>query len=213
MTKEQEMEFRKILIRDYGIDPMLFTAYDNGILYSYNPMHFVQILNGIKLGAIEENDTCNLHDYLYLVLDKTIKMRCPREGEFIGYKKAKSPDYINCPVIVKLRIPEDAKRSSGIGNKCRCSKAFVEDVYYMEPNACLKQIYYAISDHDAAFRYEKGTFVNPSGFNENRFRECSEGIHFYMTEEEAKLHPLSTNILDIYAWQTLHPYGISLYAN
>ena len=43
---------------------------------------------------------------------------CPETGSFIGYKKANEK-------IVKLQICEDAKRSSAIGKKCRCSKALV----------------------------------------------------------------------------------------
>ena len=43
-------------------------------------------------------------------------LSCPTEGSFIGWKKASGH-------IVKLRIPEDARRSSATGHKCRCDKA------------------------------------------------------------------------------------------
>lgn len=47
-----------------------------------------------------------------------IPMVCQDTGSFIGWKKASGK-------IVKLQIPEDARRSSSTGRKCRCDKAFV----------------------------------------------------------------------------------------
>src|SRR6185437_601233 len=50
----------------------------------------------------------------------------PEEGAFIGFKKCQGG------VIVKLLIPEDAKRSHGTERKCRASKAVVLDVFGAE---------------------------------------------------------------------------------
>ncbi|MGJ1042683.1 DUF5758 domain-containing protein, partial [Staphylococcus epidermidis] len=47
-----------------------------------------------------------------------IPMICPEEGSFFGYKKASDK-------IIKLCIPEDAKRSSATTRKCRCDRATV----------------------------------------------------------------------------------------
>ena len=52
------------------------------------------------------------------LIAKFFPICCPEFGEFIGWKKANG-------YIVKLRIADDAKRSSAFGRKCRCSKAFV----------------------------------------------------------------------------------------
>ena len=49
-------------------------------------------------------------------------MACPDEGEFTGWKKCKSDR------IVKLKIPEDARRSSASRRKCRCDKAEVIEI-------------------------------------------------------------------------------------
>ena len=46
---------------------------------------------------------------------------CPTDGSFIGWKKASG-------YIVKLQIPEDARRSSAGGEKCRCDKAYVVEI-------------------------------------------------------------------------------------
>lgn len=35
-------------------------------------------------------------------------------------------------------------------------------------------------------RYEIGEFVYPDSFDEDRWRECSNGIHFFTTFDEAK---------------------------
>lgn len=63
-------------------------------------------------------------------------MACPEEGEIIGYKIASSKQIQNlrnflshrknlapANVLVTLKIPDDAKRSSAGGRKCRCDKA------------------------------------------------------------------------------------------
>lgn len=56
---------------------------------------------------------------------------CPEQGAFIGYKVglALNEYLFLIPCIIKLSIPEDAKRSSAYGNKCRCNKAKVLDIW------------------------------------------------------------------------------------
>ena len=44
---------------------------------------------------------------------------CPEVGEFVAFKKAANN------MIVKLKIPASAKRSSATTRKCRCDKAIV----------------------------------------------------------------------------------------
>jgi len=96
----------------------------------------------------------------------------PVEGEFIAWKRTKQG-------IVKLLIPTDAKRSHGTERKCRCSKAVVLET----PNGEV-----AHSLHDAKFTYTQGATVEPDGFDEDRWNTCGQGIHFYLTREEAEAH-------------------------
>ena len=111
---------------------------------------------------------------------------CPKEGEFVGYKKCcYVGDYCICICIVKLLIPEDAKRSSAFSNKCRCSKAIVIGIFDLDGNE-LEDIDEAFSDYDRTFTYEVGKEVYPDSFDDDRFEECSHGIHFFMTFKEAK---------------------------
>lgn len=109
-------------------------------------------------------------------------LACPSDGGFVGWKKAKSE---HCFVIVKLWIPDDAKRSSATGKKCRCDKAKVLAFYGMNGEPYLDSTI-AYSLHDAKFEYEVGKMVSVSDFDENRFNECAPGIHFFVDRAEAE---------------------------
>lgn len=109
-----------------------------------------------------------------------IPMACPSDGAFIGWKKA-----LGCgeAVLVKLLIPEDAKRSSATGRKCRCDKAKVIEILSMKDN---KELKCAVSEHDDSFIYIKGKVVCEPNFCEDRFKECAAGIHFFIDRIEAE---------------------------
>ena len=105
---------------------------------------------------------------------------CPEKGSFIGFKKARRR--VDTYVIVELLIPEDAKRSSGIGRKCRCDKAKVFSITSLDGK---EQYGEAYSDYNHKFIYEVGKEVSVSDFCEDRFKECAAGIHFFINREEA----------------------------
>ena len=111
---------------------------------------------------------------------------CPGTGAFIGWKKARLKDNRE-ECIVKLEIAEDAMRSSAKGRKCRCSKATVLEVQDLD-GTVLEHV--AVSCRDENFHYVPGSVVSVSDFDENRWNECSTGIHFYITREEAVRHEL-----------------------
>ena len=100
-----------------------------------------------------------------------LAMQCPEEGAFVAWKKCKNN------VIVKLLIPDDASRSSATSRKCRASKAVVLEVIGAEKG---------ISTSDETFVYEVGKEVVPDSFDEDRWNECSHGIHFFPTRKEAE---------------------------
>ena len=103
---------------------------------------------------------------------------CPEEGEFIGFKKVQGG------YIVKLKITEDAKRCSATGRKCRCSKAVVLSITNKDGSD--SGLTEAKSKHDAKFVYRVGETVEVKDFCEDRWKECSEGIHFFITRKEAE---------------------------
>ena len=101
---------------------------------------------------------------------------CPEEGSFIGYKKANGH-------IVKLRITEDALRSSATSRKCRCSKAEVLSITTLDgEDDGLTSI---PSNYDSNFIYRVGTTVEVEDFETDRWDECAAGIHFFITRQEA----------------------------
>ena len=101
---------------------------------------------------------------------------CPTDGSFIGWKKASG-------YIVKLQIPEDARRSSAGGEKCRCDKAYVVEIQNADgTKADIDTIH---SNHDANFVYTVGATVEVSDFDDDRWSECAPGIHFFIDRRAA----------------------------
>ena len=103
-------------------------------------------------------------------------LSCPTEGSFIGWKKASGH-------IVKLRIPEDARRSSATGHKCRCDKAYVMEIQNMDGTKATEDT--VRSDHDKDFVYTVGATVEVPDFDDNRWSECAPGIHFFIDRRAA----------------------------
>ena len=93
------------------------------------------------------------------------------EGSLIGWKKCHDG------VIVKLRIPEDARRSNATGRKCRAE--FVDVIEVIGSDV-------GISQHDGTTKYIAGTRVRCDQWCEDRWQECAGGIHFFITREEAE---------------------------
>ena len=105
-----------------------------------------------------------------------IPMVCPEEGDFIGWKKSGDK-------IVKLRILDDALRSSATTRKCRCNKAEVVEIYNIDGTIADERI--VSSSYDPTFTYEVGKTVEVQDFGTNRWEECTRGIHFFINRQEA----------------------------
>ena len=105
-----------------------------------------------------------------------IPYACPDFGMFIGFKKASG-------YIVVLKIPEDAKRLSATGRKCRCDKAKVLEIQNIDGTKA--NVTNVKSDYDSNFVYEVGKTVSVDNFCEDRWEECSAGIHFFINRQEA----------------------------
>ena len=131
------------------------------------------VLDAIRRGAnlrganLRDADLCGA---------KGCYLSCPTEGSFIGWKKASGH-------IVKLRIPEDARRSSATGRKCRCDKAYVMEIQNMDGTKATEDT--VCSDHDKNFVYTVGATVEVPDFDDNRWSECAPGIHFFIDRREA----------------------------
>jgi uncharacterized protein YjbI with pentapeptide repeats len=102
--------------------------------------------------------------------------QCPSEGSFIAWKKANG-------LIIKLKVTENSKRSSATTLKCRCSEAEVLEIQNIDGSICdIKSI---SSNYISSFIYEVGKIVSVPDFDEDRFNECSAGIHFFISREMA----------------------------
>ncbi|MFV0528467.1 MAG: DUF5758 domain-containing protein, partial [Lachnospiraceae bacterium] len=102
-------------------------------------------------------------------------LQCPEKGSFIGYKKAQG-------FIVELLILDDARRSSATSRKCRCDKAKVLSITNKDGSESKQQVE---SDYGGDFVYTVGEIVEERSFCGDRWQECAEGIHFFITRDEA----------------------------
>lgn len=116
-----------------------------------------------------------LDNVIYNECTSFFALQCPEKGSFIGYKKARGK-------IVELLITEDAKRSNATTRKCRCSKAKVLSISNEENTKKYEKVH---SDFDYSFIYKVGEIVEVKDFDEDRWEECSTGIHFFLTRDEA----------------------------
>ena len=105
-----------------------------------------------------------------------IPIYCPDAGSFIGWKKARGK-------IIKLKIPADAKRCSATSEKCRCNKAKVLEI--QETDGSISETIKIASNYDDRFIYEVGKTVYVKDFCEDRWRESSQGIHFFINRQSA----------------------------
>lgn len=111
--------------------------------------------------------------------DQTARLGVCLEEPMVGYKKCKSGIKT---VIVTLRIPKGAIVFSINGKKCRTNVAKVIDI-----DDGLEE---AVSGYDKKFIYHKGKKVSPDHFDCAYNVECSGGIHFFRTREEAEDYEL-----------------------
>ena len=100
---------------------------------------------------------------------------CPDTGSFTAWKKADG-------YIVKLEIPEDAKRSSATTRKCRADKAKVLEIQNMDGSKA--EVEEVTSERGGV--YKVGEMVYPDKWDDCRWNECSHGIHFFVTRMEAE---------------------------
>ena len=113
--------------------------------------------------------------------DKTenFRIHCPEQGAFVAYKKGLDN------LIIKLLIPSDARRVSSTMNCCRCDKAKVLEIKNFEGSKFFDEAWSTVAEN---FCYKLGEWVYAENFNEDRWYDSTGGIHFWMTEEEAKAY-------------------------
>ena len=95
----------------------------------------------------------------------------PARGDVVGWKKCLAG------VIVKLRIPAKSRRCNATTRKCRAEYAEVLEVIGAD---------IGISQYNGKTKYRVGEIVRCDKWDKNRWNECSGGIHFFLTREDAE---------------------------
>ena len=119
----------------------------------------------------------DLLDAKYSCITAFFALACPEEGSFVAWKKVNG-------YIIKLKVPEYAKRSSATTRKCRCSGAYVLEIQNIDGgSAGIGEVTNTAYNQEVV--YKVGSFVTPDGFDDDRWNECAKGIHFFITRQEA----------------------------
>ena len=105
-----------------------------------------------------------------------IPLVCPERGSFTAFKKCGS-------YIIELLIPQDAKRCSATTRKCRASYAKVVAITNMDGSQA--EVDHVTNHAYEPIEYKIGEYVHPDSFDDDRWNECSHGIHFFINRQEA----------------------------
>lgn len=105
-----------------------------------------------------------------------IPLVCPEKGSFTAFKKCGS-------YIIELLIPQDAKRCSATTRKCRASYAKVVAITNMDGSQA--EVDHVTNHAYEPIEYKIGEYVYPDSFDDDRWNECSHGIHFFINRQEA----------------------------
>lgn len=166
--------FKGSYLKDADLRNVIATYCD----FSYTDLYNVNLTCGdIRYASFTKAELIGtiLTNVKYNSSTSSFALQCPEEGSFVGYKKADNK-------IVKLLITKDAKRSSATTRECRCSKAKVLSITSLDG----KEKYASVaSDYDTDFIYKVGKVIEVKDFNENRWNKDSNGIHFFISRNEA----------------------------
>lgn len=86
-------------------------------------------------------------------------------------------------MIVEMEIPAEARRSSATSRKCRCEFAKVLSITNMDGSDA--NVDTIVNYKHVQTEYKVGSMVYPDKWDDNRWKMCSNGIHFFITREEA----------------------------
>jgi hypothetical protein len=100
----------------------------------------------------------------------------PTEGSFIAWKKGADNS------IIKIQIPAKSKRTCNIINR-KCRAEYVKVLAIFKGEEKVKKV---CGQRDEKTIYEVGKITYPDKYNDDFLEDCSNGIHFFITREEAE---------------------------
>ena len=101
----------------------------------------------------------------------------PQEGSLIVYKKLANR------ILAKLLIPESAKRTASlVGRKCRAEFVDVIELFGCSHSDQARDTY------SGELLYAPLSRVYPDKYDPDIRLECTNGIHFFLTREEAEAY-------------------------
>ena len=90
-------------------------------------------------------------------------------------------------MIIQVKIPASAKRTSSlVGRKCRCSELIPIKVVKGRVNDKHKMPGWRNRCSTGVFYYAIGEVAVPDSYDDDIRIECTNGLHFFMTLEEAE---------------------------
>ena len=106
---------------------------------------------------------------------------CPDEGSVIGYKKVGS---LGAQIVLTLKIGKE-RTNSLVGRKCRAKAVKVlkaEMLVHGKLQPTPATVFFA--KHDTS-KYELGKVRIEKDYNPDIRVECTKGLHFFITKQEA----------------------------
>lgn len=134
-------------------------------------------LSGANIYASVLEDAMNQDKVIIDDDTKWYKMRCPEFGKaFIAWKCCTDLR------VVQMLVPPDAKRCMSTLETGRVSRVKVLSIKSIDES---ERFTWAQSTVDPDFYYEVGKWLEPAnGFQEDRWKDSSQGIHFFLEREQ-----------------------------
>ena len=98
----------------------------------------------------------------------------PQDGSLIVWKAVEGG-------IAKIEVPAEAKRTACLINR-KCRDEFVRTLEIIIDGETAKS---APGRHDRSILYIVGEITRPDSYDDNPAVDCTHGIHFFLTKEEA----------------------------
>ncbi len=102
----------------------------------------------------------------------------PEIGQFVAWKKASGQ-------VIKIQIPAKAKRTCNLINR-KCRAEFVKTLAIQNMDGSKSGITNVKGDHDNKTIYEVGKITKADSFNDDMKKDCTHGIHFFISRKEAE---------------------------